>query len=69
MNEQLVEKIMNFELGKLTNPEVIDLMKDIKSEGCILSLQRHYHHLWNTLIDLGVLETDKSDKLISNLSA
>ena len=69
MNEQLIEKIMNFELGKLTNPEVVDLMKEIRNEGCILSLQPHYHHLWNTLIDLGVLEAGNSDKPISNLSA
>ena len=69
MNEQLVEKIMNFELGKLDTPQTIELMKAIQAEGCILSLQPHYHLLWNTLVDLGVLTLGDPDDLVSELSA
>jgi hypothetical protein len=69
MNEQLIEKLMDFELGKLNNSQMVDLMREIKTEGCIMALQPHYHYLWNTLIELGVLTTGDPEGPVSNLSA
>jgi len=69
MNEQLIDQLMDFELGKLNNAQMVDLMKEIKKEGCLLSLQPHYTVLWNTLIDLGVLGTGDPVVPVSDLSS
>ena len=71
MNDELVDRLMNFELGKAEPLELVMMMREIKQQGCILSLQSHFFPVWNMMFDKGILQDHEEDQItmLSNLQA
>ena len=51
----IIDKIIAYENGELTDLETVSLFSDMIKSGTIRGLQGHYHRKANHLIECGVL--------------
>ena len=72
MTNDIVNKIMDFESGEMTETEeVVDLFQELGDSGLIYGLQGHYHRLFNNLVDAGLVKVgnNREDEILSDLEA
>lgn len=56
--KHLIDSIIRFEEGELTDEQIIDLFADLIRTGTAWSLQGHYGRTANSLIEQGYLDAD-----------
>jgi hypothetical protein len=54
----IIDKIIAYENGELTDLETVSLFSDLIKSGTIRGLQGHYHRKAQHLVDLGVLSSN-----------
>lgn len=56
MTKDLVTQIIEFESGRLTTEEIIELFQDLIDSNTLVHLQGHYHRVAENLANLGLVE-------------
>jgi hypothetical protein len=55
-NMSLVEKIMRYEQGEMSEDEVLELFQQLINDGSVWLLQGHYGRMAHSLIEAGMVE-------------
>ena len=59
MDQQLVQDIIDYENGDMTEERIINLFQKLIDEGYAWTLQGHYGRMANNLIDEGYCKFDR----------
>jgi hypothetical protein len=59
MDQQLVQDIIDYENGDMTEERIINLFQKLIDEGYAWTLQGHYGRMANSLIDEGYCKFDR----------
>ena len=56
MTKDLITQIIEFESGRLTTDEIVDLFQELIDSNTLVHLQGHYHRVAEQLSNLGLVE-------------